>query len=110
MYIVHKAIAALQSRFKQFKIYENIVDFLFSIKKLKSLDCTIWKEKCLNFEKTLKHDNMLDINGFDLLSWLNIFIEIIGLKNNKSIDILNYIKIIYCFPNAYITYKIMLTI
>jgi len=32
------------------------------------------------------------------------------LKNYKPIDILNYIKRIDSFPNAYITYRIMLTI
>jgi len=26
------------------------------------------KEKCLNLEKSLKFDNLLDINGFDLFS------------------------------------------
>jgi len=32
-----------------------------------------------------------------------------GLKNDKPIDVINYVKIINFFPNAYITYKIMLT-
>ena len=32
------------------------------------------------------------------------------MKNDKPIDILNYIKRIDSFPNAYIAYKIMLTI
>jgi len=52
----------------------------------------------------------LNIDGFDLISELNILREIIGLKNDKPIDILNFIKIINSFPNAYITYRIMLTI
>jgi len=33
-----------------------------------------------------------------------------NLENNKSIDILNYIKNINSFPNTYIAYRIMLTI
>jgi len=52
----------------------------------------------------------LDIDGFDLISELNILREIIGVENNKSIDIFNYIKRINSFPNVYITYRIMLTI
>ena len=32
------------------------------------------------------------------------------MKNDKPIDIFNYIKIINSFPNAYITYRIILTI
>ena len=68
------------------------------------------KEKCLNLEKYLKHDNLLDLDGLDLFSELNILKEIIGLENDKPIDILNYIKRINSFPNAYIAYRIMLTI
>ena len=32
------------------------------------------------------------------------------MENDKPIDILNYIKRIISFPNAYIAYRIMLTI
>jgi len=52
----------------------------------------------------------LDLGGLDLFSKLNILKEIIGLKNDKPIDILNYIKRINSFTNAYIAYRIMLTI
>ena len=64
------------------------------------------KEKCLNLEISLKHDNLLDVDGLDLFSELNILKEIIGLQNDKPIDILNDIKRI----NSYIAYRIMLTI
>jgi len=40
-------------------------------------------ESSLN-EKYLKHDNLLDFDGLDLFSELNILKEIIGLKNDKS--------------------------
>jgi len=110
LYIVDKIITTLQSRFEQFKIYEDILGFLFSVKKLKLLDCTLLKEKCLNLEKSLKHDNLLDVDGLYLFLELNILKEIIALENDKPIDILNYIKRINSFPNAYKTYRIMLTI
>ncbi|KAH1249266.1 hypothetical protein GmHk_05G012662 [Glycine max] len=110
LYIVDKTIATLQSRFEQFKIYEDIFGFLFSVKKLKLLDCTLLKEKCLNLEKSLKHVNLLDVDGLYLFLELNILKEIIALENDKPIDILNYIKRINSFPNAYKTYRIMLTI
>jgi len=66
--------------------------------------------KCLNLEKYLKYDNLLDLDDLDLFSELNILKEIIGLKNDKSINILNYVKRINSFSNAYISYRIMLTI
>jgi len=34
-----------------------IFGFLFSIKNLKLLGCVLLKEKCLNLENYLKHDN-----------------------------------------------------
>ena len=75
------------------------------------MGCVLLKEKCLNLEKYLKHDNLLDLDGLYLFSELNILKDIIGLENDKPIDILNYIKGINSFPNAYIAYRIiMLTI
>jgi len=58
------------------------------------------------------HDNLLDLDGLDLFSELNILkeIKIIRLENDKLTDILNYIKRINYFPNVYITYRIMITI
>ena len=53
---------------------------------------------------------MLDIDKFDLFSKLNILREIIGLENDKLIEILNYIKIIDYSLNAYIAYRVTLTI
>jgi len=32
------------------------------------VDISFLKEKCLNLEKSLKHDNLLDIDEFDLIS------------------------------------------
>jgi len=51
---IDKAIAKLQNRFEQFKIYEDIFGFLFSIKHLKLLGCVLLKEKCLNLEKVFE--------------------------------------------------------
>ena len=58
----------------------------------------------------MKHDNLLDIDGFNLFSELNILREIIDLKNNKLFDVLTYIKRMNSFPNGHRTYKIILTI
>jgi len=64
--------------------------------------------ECLNLEKYLKYDNLLDLDDLHLFSELNILKEIIGWKNDKPIHILNYIKKINYFSNTYITYRIML--
>nr|KYP34700.1 hypothetical protein KK1_044329 [Cajanus cajan] len=108
--IVKSIQESFRCRFEQFKLYESIFHFLFSIKNLKSLNCVLLKEKCLNLEKSLKHDKLLDLDDLNLFSELNILKEIIGLENDKLIDILNCIKRINSSPNAYIAYRIMLTI
>jgi len=41
---------------------------------------------------------------------LNILREIIEIKNDTPIDILNYIIMLNSFLNVYIVYRIMLTI
>jgi len=51
---------------------------------------------------------LLDLDGLDLFSKLNILKEIIRLENDKPIDIVNYMKRINSFSNAYITNRIML--
>jgi len=58
------------------------------MKKLKSLSCVFLKEKCLNLEKYLKCDNLLDFYNLDLFIKLNILKKIIESKNNKLIEFL----------------------
>jgi len=74
------------------------------------LGCVLLKEKCLNLEKYLKHNNLLDLDGLDLFSELNILEEIIGLENDKPIGILNYMKKINSFPDAYIMLTISVSV
>ncbi|KAK4724549.1 hypothetical protein R3W88_027328 [Solanum pinnatisectum] len=105
-----KPIFSLQNRFEQFEVYENIFGFLFSGKKLRSLDDENLKKYCLNLECSLKHNTHTDIDGLDLFSELKVLREIIKVENNTLIEILNQIKRLDSFPNAYIAYRIMLTI
>jgi len=63
---IDKAISTVQSRFEQFKIYEDIFCFLFSL-KTKVIRLYIFEIKMIKpWKKSLKHDNLLDIDGFDL--------------------------------------------
>ena len=55
------------------------------------MGCVLLKKKCLNLKKYLKYDNLLYLDSLDLFSKLNILKEIIGLKYDRPIDILNYI-------------------
>ena len=49
LYSIDQTIIVLRDRFEQFKIYEYIFCFLFSIKKLKYLDSNNLKEYVLTF-------------------------------------------------------------
>ncbi|KAL8245965.1 hypothetical protein R6Q59_007181 [Mikania micrantha] len=110
LYIVDQALSSIRTRFDQFKEFETIFGFLFTIKKLKSFDEDNLKEHSLNLEINLKHDASIDIDGMDLFDDLKILRHIIILEHDTLINILNYIKTLNSFPNAYIVYRIMLTI
>ena len=68
------------------------------------------KKYCLNLECFLKYNNYSDIDGLDLFSELKILKEIIQVEDNSPMDILNNIRRLDSFPNAYIAFRIMLTI
>ena len=80
------------------------------MKNLKSLDENDLKYKSLNLENISKYNEISDIDGCDLFSELKVLREIFPNKNGSSIEILDYIKKIDSFPNAFIAYRIMLTI
>lgn len=50
------------------------------------------------------------IDGLDLFSEVKVLREILKDKVNTPMEILNYIKELESFPNACITYRILLTI
>ncbi|KAH9782483.1 Ac-like transposase [Citrus sinensis] len=110
IYIVDQAISSIKIRFQQFELYESIFGFLFSFEKLKLLDDDSLKNSCMHLEKSLKHEMFSDIDGLDLFSELKVLKEVLQIKINTPLDILNYIKKTGSFPNAFIAYRILLTI
>ena len=108
--MVDQIICSLRNRFEQFQEYANIFGFLFNLKNLKSLDENDLKYQSLNLENILKYNEISDIDGCDLFSELKVLREIFPNKNGSSIEILDYIKKIDSFPNAFIAYRILLTI
>ncbi|XP_074563704.1 uncharacterized protein LOC141820319 [Curcuma longa] len=109
-YIIDHALSSLQSRFEQFKIYEDNFNFLYEVEKLKFLDNDFLKEKCLNLENFLTHDMSQDIDGLDLFLELKVLKEIINPELKTALEVLNLIKKLNSFPNAWIAYRILLTI
>eukprot|EP00268_Persea_americana_P057483 TRINITY_DN6893_c0_g1_i5.p1 TRINITY_DN6893_c0_g1~~TRINITY_DN6893_c0_g1_i5.p1 ORF type:complete len:136 (-),score=19.62 TRINITY_DN6893_c0_g1_i5:701-1108(-) len=66
---------------------------------------------CVNLETFLSKDALSDIDGRNLFSELKVLKENLPKETKKPIDVLNYLKVMDgCFPNAWIAYRILLTI
>lgn len=92
LYIIDQAITSFQSRFEQFKIYNDIFYFLSSIEMLKSIEVENLKENYFNLQRSSKHNDKTDIDELDLFMKIQVLKEIIKVENDTTIDILNYIK------------------
>ncbi|XP_040369370.1 zinc finger MYM-type protein 1-like [Rosa chinensis] len=110
-YIIDQALSSLQSRFEQFKKYEEDFGFLFKLEKLKSIDNKSLMNYCMNLEDLLKDGDAFDINGSDLFSELRYLKGAIPKETKRAVGVLNYLKQMDgCYPNAWIAYRILLTI
>jgi phage terminase small subunit len=111
IYIVDQALSSMKNRFEHFQKYEETFGFLFDLKKLKSASIDSLKLYCANLEKVMKDDELSDINGKSLFSELRILREMIPKDTKRAIQVLNFLKEMDgCFPNAWIAYRILLTI
>ena len=68
------------------------------------------KKNCLNLECFLTYETYSDIDDLDLFSEIKILKEFLQINDNSPINVLNYIKMLESFPNACITFRILLTI
>ncbi|XP_062118646.1 uncharacterized protein LOC133832299 [Humulus lupulus] len=110
LFMIDQIICSLRNRFEQFQVYAKNFGLLFNLKKLKALNEDALKYHSLNLENVLKYNRFYDIDGLDLFSELKVLRVIFPNGNRNSIEILDYIKNIDSFPNAYIAYRILLVI
>ena len=68
------------------------------------------KKNCLNLECFLTRETYSNIDGLDLFSELKVLKEVLQINEKSPINVLNYIKRLESFPNACITFRILLTI
>ena len=107
---MNHSITSIETRFEQFKEYENIFGFLFDLNMLKTLEDDELKMYCLNFKTYLTFKEYSDVNRLDLFSELKVLKATLDIKTNTTLEILNYIKRLDSFPNACIAYRILLTV
>ncbi|XP_022553099.1 uncharacterized protein LOC106383362 [Brassica napus] len=109
--MMDQAIVSFQTRLEQFKEYENIFGFLFSLRKLNSTSDDILKSRCSNLEAFLKHGADSDIDGNDLFMEIKIFREVLPKTFKKNVEVLDYLKRMKdSYPSIWIAYRIMLTV
>lgn len=111
VYIIDQAIGSLERRFEQYKQYEETFGFLFTAKKLKSLDAEELKTSCNNLEQKLQNNHISDIEGEDLFNELQLLQKHLqeDLHDTTS-AILNFLKRANCYPTTCLAYRILLTI
>lgn len=111
LFIIDQALSSLESRFVQLQQYEKRWGFLFDMKKLKSMTDQCLMISCVKLEEVLKHEGTSDTDGKDLFPELKILIHCLSQETTKPIEVLNYLKWMEgCFPNAWVAYRILLTI
>ncbi|XP_021828817.1 zinc finger MYM-type protein 1 [Prunus avium] len=68
------------------------------------------RECCRNLEVALTHDNESDINADDLFSELEVLQMYLPKETKTAIEVLEFVKVVDCFPNVSIAYRIILTL
>jgi hypothetical protein len=108
--VVDQAITSLTRRFEQYKGYENIFGFLFTLNKLRSLDDKRLIFSCSHLETALKSGEDSDIDDKDLYLELKFLQDFIPIEERGHIAILKFLKQMRYFSNALIAFRILLTI
>lgn len=109
--IVDTAIQSMELRFQQFEEYSNMFGFLYSPEKLRSISENDLMKCCFDLDISLRDGEKHDIDGAELFSELKILRQMIPKEINTSIEVLQFIKDLQNpFPNATVSYRILLTI
>ena len=84
---------------------------MFDLKKLKSLENGCLLTSCNKLEEFLTDGQHKDIDGRDLYTELKLLIDGLPQEITRPIDVLNHLmEFDYCYPNAWIAYRVLLTI
>ncbi|XP_026419447.1 zinc finger MYM-type protein 1-like [Papaver somniferum] len=111
LYIVDSAMSSFRTRFEQFQMYEEIFGFLYDLNKLKYMSEDELMSACVALEAYLKHGRSSDIDGRELCMELIVMRIVLPSSCSKPIDVLQFLlRMGGCYPNAWIAYRILLTI
>ncbi|GKF12451.1 zinc finger MYM-type protein 1 [Tanacetum coccineum] len=84
--------------------------FLFTCDKLKLYDDDRLKSCCSRLEAALKNGDRSDIDANELYVELRSLDNYLPTENMNPLDVLNFLKQDDCYPNAIISYRVLLTV
>ncbi|VYS59088.1 unnamed protein product [Arabidopsis thaliana] len=92
--------------------FMNIMDqAIMSIERLKVAEDDELRTSCMKLEASLKHDVHSDVDGEDLFMELKLLKDVLPKEIIKPVEVLDFLKRMDgCYPNTWITYRILLTI
>ena len=88
----------------------GIFRFLLSSSTLSSLNDRELEEFCTKFANTFSHDGSCDVELNDLISKLNILKFTLPNDTLSAVEIFEHIRVVDCYPNASIAYRILFTV
>ena len=107
---VDMAIRSLESRFEELQSFKSIFGFLMSTTTLKSLDSIKLRECCTILASTFSVDGSSDVDLNDLISELHVLQLTLTDKPMTAMEIFEYFREVYCYPNISIAYRILFTV
>lgn len=109
--IVDCAIQSIRSRFQQMTSYNAMFGFLYDLKVMKRINDKELIQKCKDLEKSLNVEEDKDICGNELFTELKILRSLLPATVETATGVLRFMnRIQNPFPNAFIAYRILLTI
>lgn len=109
--IVDCTIQSIRNRFQQMTSYNAMFGFLYDLKVLKRINDKELIQKCKDLENILNLEEDKDICGNELFTELKILRNLLPVKVETAVGILRFMnRIQNPFPNAFIAYRILLTI
>lgn len=109
--IADTAAQSLKRRFEEIASYDTMFGFLYHVKELKEIKEDKLFQKCTDLESFLSFEEEKDLCGRELFSELKVLCEILPAEVVTAAGILRFMnRIQNTFPNAFIAYRILLTI
>ena len=109
MQLFCRLLSSKDFRFLELNKKPNTFPNAFNCKNLKSLDNSNLQNNCTTFAQTFTHNNASDVDLDDFVSELKV-LQVTLPDDLSTIEILQFVTAIDCYPNVSVAYRILLTI